>query len=73
MTTDQERLERIAELRDKIAALRAEYFREIHDAFHENRGEPPVRGWLAKVSKASGFTREYVSQIRDGKVKDAGK
>lgn len=68
MTTDQERLDRIADLRDRIAALRAEFFKEIHGAFHD-RTEEPARGWLAKVAKASGFTREYVAQIRDGKAK----
>ncbi|NUW33409.1 hypothetical protein HTZ77_18520 [Nonomuraea sp. SMC257] len=72
MATDDERLQRIRTLRSELDAKRAELFREIHDAFHENRGEPQVRGWLAKVAKASDFTREYVAQIRDGKVK-AGK
>lgn len=69
MTTDDERLERIRQLRAELDAKRAELFAEIHDAFHENRGLPQVRGWLAKVAKASNFTREYVAQIRDGRAK----
>ncbi|MFI6299513.1 hypothetical protein ACIBEJ_48520 [Nonomuraea sp. NPDC050790] len=69
MTTDEERLRRIRALRTELDAKRAELFAEIHDAFHENRGLPQVRGWLAKVAKASDYTREYVAQIRDGKVK----
>jgi predicted transcriptional regulator len=70
MTTDDERLERIRALRTEMDAKRAELFKEIREAFHENRGEPQVRGWLAKVAKASEYTREYVAQIRDGKTKE---
>ena len=70
MPTDDERLERIRSLRAKLDATRADLFREIRESFPENRGEPAVRGWLAKVSKASDYTREYVAQIRDGKVKE---
>ncbi|MGW4411748.1 hypothetical protein ACWEJ6_47540 [Nonomuraea sp. NPDC004702] len=74
MTTDEERLTRIRTLRAELDAKRAQLFAEIHDAFHENRGEPQVRGWLAKVAKASNYTREYVAQIRDGRVRaDASK
>ncbi|MGW3365939.1 hypothetical protein ACWDOR_23700 [Streptosporangium canum] len=69
MPTDDERLQRIQTLRAELDAKRTELFTEIHDAFHENRGKPQVRGWLAKVAKASDYTREYVAQIRDGKVK----
>lgn len=68
MPTDEERLKRIQQLRGELDAKRAELFAEIHDAFHENRGEPQVRGWLSKVAKASDYTREYVAQIRDGKA-----
>ncbi|MGJ6968765.1 hypothetical protein ACSDR0_43360 [Streptosporangium sp. G11] len=68
MPTDDERLERIHTLRKELDAKRTELFAEIHDAFHENRGQPQVRGWLAKVAKASNYTREYVAQIRDGKA-----
>src|SRR5690606_15119212 len=59
MTTDDQRLERISQLRAEPDAKRAELITEIHDTFHENRGLPQVRGWLAKVAKASGYTREY--------------
>lgn len=68
MTTDEERLQRIATLRSELDAKHAELFKEIRESFHENRGQPQVRGWLAKVAKASDYTREYVAQIRDGKV-----
>lgn len=70
MPTDDERLERIRRLRAQLDATRAELFKEIRESFPENRGKPQVRGWLAKVAKASDYTREYVAQIRDGKVKE---
>lgn len=66
--TQQQRYERIEELVAQTKALRAELLREIHDAFPERRGEQPQRGVLAEVSRRSGWSREQVAQIRDGKV-----
>ncbi len=65
---EAKRLQRIRALRAQLDEVRAELFAEIRDAFPENRGEPQVRGTLARVAAASGWTREYVAQIRDGKV-----
>ncbi|OUC96057.1 hypothetical protein [Streptosporangium minutum] len=70
MTTDEERLNRIAELRDQLDAIRAELFAEIRAVFPENRGEPPKRGLLTEVTRRARWTREYVAQIRDGKAGD---
>lgn len=67
--TDEERLARIAELRDRMEADRQEIFALIPAVFPEKRGEPPVRGRLNQVVEASGWTRAYVANIRDGKVK----
>lgn len=67
--TDAERLARIAELRARIDDARAELFTLIPAVFPETRGEPPVRGRLTEVVKATGWTRAYVADIRDGKVK----
>lgn len=30
-------------------------------------GDPPIRGRLTEVVKVTGWTREYVARIRDGK------
>lgn len=66
--TDEERIARIAELRDRMNRDRAEILDLIPKAFPEKRGEPPVRGRLNEVVEASGWTRAYVADIRDGKV-----
>jgi hypothetical protein len=69
---DDQRLAEIARLRKRMADDRARTLKLIHDVFPENRGEPKVRGRLTAVVDASGFTREYVARIRDGKgPKDA--
>jgi hypothetical protein len=74
--TDEQRLERIAALRrehdaalSKAEDIRRQLLAEVHDVFPETRGEPSVRGRLTAVVKASGWTRAYVADIRDGKVK----
>lgn len=64
MTADEERLARIAELRDQLDAIRAELFAEIRAAFPK----PAPRGRLTEVAKASRWTREHIANIRDGKV-----
>lgn len=73
---DTQRLEEIRALADQIrerdrlnARDKARMFELIPGAFPETRGEPKVRGRLNEVVDASGFTREYVARIRDGKVK----
>ncbi|MFF7550928.1 hypothetical protein ACFZCU_46100 [Streptomyces canus] len=66
--TDEQKIEEIRTLTERIAADRARIFELIPQVFPEKRGEEPVRGRLNEVVKASGFTREYVARIRDGKV-----
>lgn len=66
--TDEQRLARIAELRKRIDADRAELLALIPAVFPEKRGEPQVRGRLNQVVEATGWTRAYVADIRDGKV-----
>ncbi|TMR18543.1 hypothetical protein ETD86_21580 [Nonomuraea turkmeniaca] len=70
--TDEQRLERIREIKARMDADRAELFALIREVFPENRGEPPVRGRLTEVVKASGWTRTYVADIRDGKIESKG-
>lgn len=67
--TDEQKIEEIRQLTERITADRARIFELIPQVFPEKRGEEPVRGRLTEVVKASGFTREYVARIRDGKVK----
>ncbi|MFF0140461.1 hypothetical protein ACFYRN_28855 [Streptomyces sp. NPDC005227] len=66
--TDEQKIEEIQQLTERMAADRARVFELIPQVFPELRGEAPVRGRLTEVVKASGFTREYVARIRDGKV-----
>lgn len=67
--TDEQKIEEIRQLTKRMAADRARVFELIPQVFPEKRGEPAVRGRLTEVVEASGFTREYVARIRDGKVK----
>lgn len=67
--SDEQKIEEIRKLTDRIARDRARVYELIPQVFPEKRGEDPVRGRLNEVVKASGFTREYVARIRDGKVK----
>lgn len=68
-TTDDERLARIAELSARIQADTAELYELIPAVFPEKRGEPRIRGRLNQVVQATGWTRAYVADIRDGKYK----
>lgn len=67
--TDEQKIEEIRQLTERTAADRACIFELIPQVFPEKRGEAAVRGRLTQVVEASGFTREYVARIRDGKVK----
>lgn len=67
--TDEQKIEEIRKLTERIARDKARVYALIPQVFPEKRGEDPVRGRLNEVVKASGFTREYVARIRDGKVK----
>jgi len=77
---DAEKIEEIRACAQRIEernrlndADRACMFELIPQVFPELRGEPKVRGRLTEVVDASGFTREYVARIRDGKVSAPGK
>jgi len=56
----KERERQIDEDRDRIRALIPRLFPEP---------KPYPRGRLSEVVEATGYTREYVARIRDGKVK----
>jgi predicted transcriptional regulator len=56
----------------RLDKTRTEFHEAIRDAFPETHGQPTKRGVLAEVSRRSGLSREYVSQIRDGKVSTDG-
>lgn len=58
----------LAELQEKVAEKQESLYGEIRQAFPENRGQEKQRGVLAEVARRSGWTREYVAQIRDGKT-----
>lgn len=66
---DAEKIEEIRAITQRMARDKARLFELIPQVFPEKRGEPAVRGRLNEVVDASGFTREYVARIRDGKVK----
>jgi hypothetical protein len=65
--TDQEKIEEIRMRSQRIADDKARILELIPQVFPEKRGEPVVRGRLNEVVAASGWTREYVARIRDGK------
>jgi hypothetical protein len=65
---------RIEQLRDELDQLteqthktRAQLHTAVRDAFPETHGDPPKRGVLAEVARRSGYSREHVAQLRDGK------
>jgi hypothetical protein len=66
--TDEQKIEEIRQLTERMTTDRARVFELIPQVFPEKRGEAAVRGRLTEVVEASGFTREYVARIRDGKV-----
>lgn len=66
---DAEKIEEIRAITQRMAQDKARLFELIPQVFPEKRGELAVRGRLNEVVDASGFTREYVARIRDGKVK----
>lgn len=57
---------------DKVAAqldrAREDLHEAVRNAFPETAGGQPQRGVLAEVVRRSGLSREYVAQIRDGRV-----
>lgn len=65
---DEQRIEEIRTLSQRMTEDRARILELIPQVFPEKRGEPAVRGRLTEVVKASGWTREYVARIRDGKA-----
>ncbi|MEV8439131.1 hypothetical protein AB0425_17290 [Actinosynnema sp. NPDC051121] len=72
---DQQRYDRIAKARadlDEALAraeeLRQELYEAVRDAFPETHGQQPKRGVLTEVTRRSGWSREHVAQVRDGKA-----
>lgn len=70
---DQGRLDRISQLRQDRDALieqaeqvRQQILTEVRAAFPEDQAPP--RGTLTRLVEATGWTRAYVADIRDGKV-----
>jgi predicted GIY-YIG superfamily endonuclease len=60
----RDELDEVLAAREKI---RAEFHEAIRDAFPETHGQPTKRGVLAEVARRSGYSREHVAQLRDGK------
>lgn len=67
--TDEERLDEIELRTRRCAEDKARAMELIPLVFPEKHGGEKVRGRLNAVVAASGYTREYVARIRDGKVK----
>jgi hypothetical protein len=65
--TDEQKIAEIGKLSQRMTDDRARILELIPQVFPEKRGEEPVRGRLNEVVKATGWTREYVARIRDGK------
>lgn len=65
--SDEEKVEEMAKRTQRMADDKAWIFKTIPEVFPEKHGGEQVRGRLTAVVKATGFTREYVARIRDGK------
>lgn len=52
----------------QVEQTREELHAAIRDAFPETHGRPPRRGILAEVTRRSGYSREHIAQLRDGKA-----
>lgn len=66
-----ERLERIRQARAGYDRARAKLFREIRDGLADGEALPEAQRRKlgpSVISRASGFTREYIAKIRDGKA-----
>ena len=66
-----ERLERIRQARAGYDRARTRLFREIRDGLTEGEALPEDQKRKlgpSVISRASGFTREYITKIRDGKA-----
>jgi len=66
-----ERLERIRQARAGYDRARARLFREIRDGLADGEALPEAQRRKlgpSVISRASGFTREYITKIRDGKA-----
>ncbi|MEU7787684.1 hypothetical protein [Amycolatopsis sp. NPDC049159] len=71
---DEEHYTRIEEIRERLNAaereaggIREELYGAIRAAIPELNGGEPKRGVVSEIARRSGFTREYVAMIRDGK------
>jgi hypothetical protein len=70
MPEPDDRIRKLRADREKLLAdadeLRKQIITEVRDAFPKD-GEAP-RGLLTRMVNATGWTRAYVADIRDGKV-----
>jgi hypothetical protein len=74
MEPPEERLERIRSARREYDRARSRLFREIIGALIDGDALPEKEKRKlgpSAIGRASGFTREYVSKIRDGQAGDA--
>lgn len=59
---------RFDQLAEQLEEARDQLHTAVRDAFPETAGDEPKRGVLAEAARRAKFSREYVAQIRDGKV-----
>ena len=71
---DEEHYTRIEDIRRRLddaereaGTIREELYGAIRAAIPELNGGEPKRGVVSEIARRSGFTREYVAMIRDGK------
>jgi hypothetical protein len=71
---DNEHYTRIEDIRRRLddaereaSGIRDELYHAIRAAIPELNGGEPKRGVVSEIARRSGFTREYVAMIRDGK------
>lgn len=76
---DEEHYTRIEEIRERLdtaerqaGTIREELYGAIRAAIPELNGGEPKRGVVSEIARRSGFTREYVAMIRDGKYGTKG-
>lgn len=71
---DDEHYTRIEQIRRRLddaereaSGIRDELYQAIRAAIPELNGGEAKRGVVSEIARRSGFTREYVAMIRDGK------
>jgi hypothetical protein len=76
--TDEDRLQRLQKLRDRLTNLEEQHRKltselneEIYYAFPENRGETgkPRHGLITDLIRSSGKSRQHITDVRAGKYR----